>query len=88
MNSSSWCATKQKQYQRRVQNQREALAREAVLEELVTQEGAKRVILAGDKVAIPLLHQALSPQFEPLILLENNTESHTCCAIRGRTTTP
>jgi Bacterial archaeo-eukaryotic release factor family 10 len=70
MNSSSLCATNQKQYQRRVQNQREAFAREAVLEELVTQEGAKRVILAGDEVAIPLLHQALSPQFEPLILEE------------------
>lgn len=58
-----------KQYQRRVQNQREAFAREAAaaLEELVTQEGAKRVILAGDAVAIPLLHQALSPQLEPLI---------------------
>jgi NADPH-dependent ferric siderophore reductase len=37
------------------------------LEELVTQQGAKRVILAGDEVAIPLLHQVLSP-FEPLIL--------------------
>ena len=58
-----------KQYQRRVQNQREAFAREAAaaLEELVSQEGATRVILAGDEVAIPLLHQALSPQLEPLI---------------------
>jgi stalled ribosome rescue protein Dom34 len=58
-----------KQYQRRVQNQREAFAREAAaaLEELVSQEGATRVILAGDAVAIPLLHQALSPQLEPLI---------------------
>ena len=61
-----------KQYQRRVQNQREAFAREAAaaLEELVTQEGAKRVILAGDSVAIPLLHRALSTQLEPLILEE------------------
>ncbi len=58
-----------KQYQRRVQNQREAFAREAAaaLEELVSQAGAKRVILAGDEVAIPLLHRALSPQLEPLI---------------------
>jgi stalled ribosome rescue protein Dom34 len=58
-----------KRYQRHVQNQREAFAREAAaaLEELVTQEGAKRVILAGDEVAIPLLHRALSPQLEPLI---------------------
>ena len=58
-----------KQYQRHVQNQREAFAREAAtaLEELVNQEGARRVILAGDAVAIPLLHQAISPQLEPLI---------------------
>jgi stalled ribosome rescue protein Dom34 len=61
-----------KQYQRRVQNQREAFAREAAaaLEELVAHEGATRVILAGDEVAIPVLHQALSPQLEPLILEE------------------
>src|SRR5579884_4085422 len=61
-----------KQYQRRVQNQREAFAREAAaaLEELVSQEGAIRVILAGDEVAIPLLHRALSPRLEPLILEE------------------
>lgn len=61
-----------KQYQRRVQNQREAFVREAAaaLEELVTREGATRVILAGDEVAIPLLHRALSPQLEPLILEE------------------
>jgi ribosomal protein L30E len=58
-----------KRYQRHVQNQREEFAREAAaaLEELVIQEGAKRVILAGDEVAIPLLHRALSPQVEPLI---------------------
>lgn len=58
-----------KQYQRRVGNQREAFAREtaSTLEELVTQEGAKQVILAGDAVAIPLLHRALSPRLEPLI---------------------
>src|SRR5205085_1004806 len=61
-----------KRYQRHVQNQREAFAREAAaaVEELVTQEGAKRVILAGDEVAIPLLHRALSPQLEPLVLEE------------------
>lgn len=58
-----------KHYQRHVQNQREIFSREAatVLEELVRQEGAKRVILAGDEVAIPLLHRTLSPQLEPLI---------------------
>lgn len=58
-----------KQYQRRVQNKREAFAREAAtaLEDLVNQEGARCVILAGDAVAIPLLHQAISPQLEPLV---------------------
>lgn len=61
-----------KHYQRHVQNQREAFAREAAtaLENLVKQEDAKRVILAGDAVAIPLLHQALSPQLEPLVYEE------------------
>ena len=33
----------------------------------MVREGATRVILAGDEVAIPLLHRALSPQLEPLI---------------------
>ena len=58
-----------KRYQRRIENKREAFVREAAaaLEELVTHEGARRVILAGDAVAIPLLHQALSPLLEPLI---------------------
>jgi len=58
-----------KHYQRHVQNQREAFAKEAAtaLEDLVNQEGARRVILAGDAVAIPLLHQAISPQLEPLV---------------------
>ena len=58
-----------KRYQRHVENQREVFARDAAatLEELVTREGATRVILAGDAVAIPLLHRFLSPQLEPLI---------------------
>ncbi len=58
-----------KQYQRRVENQREEFAREAAaaLDTLVAQEGAKRVILAGDAVAIPLLHRALPSRLEPLI---------------------
>ncbi|MFL5661655.1 MAG: Vms1/Ankzf1 family peptidyl-tRNA hydrolase [Ktedonobacteraceae bacterium] len=58
-----------KRYQRHVDNQREEFAREAAaaVEELVIQEGAKQVILAGDAVALPLLHRALSPQLEPLI---------------------
>lgn len=59
----------QKRYQRRVENRRMDFAREVatVLESLVAHEGATRVILAGDAVAIPLLHRALSPQLEPLI---------------------
>lgn len=58
-----------KLYQRRVQNQREVFAREvaSALEELVARVGANRIILAGDAVAIPLLHQALPSQLEPLI---------------------
>jgi hypothetical protein len=58
-----------KRYQRRVQNQRIDFAREMAeaLEALVAREGATRVILAGDAVAIPLLHAALSPQLEPLV---------------------
>ncbi len=62
-------ALNHKRYQRRAENKREAFAREAAaaLEALVAQGGARRVILAGDEVAVPLLHQALSPQLEPLI---------------------
>src|SRR5690242_199368 len=58
-----------KNYQRRVQNRRIDFARDmaAAIEKLVAHEEATRVILAGDAVAIPLLHQALSPQLEPLI---------------------
>ena len=58
-----------KNYQRRVQNSRLDFAREMAreLETLVAHEQATRVILAGDAVAIPLLHQALAPHLEPLI---------------------
>ena len=58
-----------KRYQRRVENRRINFAREMAdaLEALVAHEGATRVILAGDAVAIPLLHQAISPQLEPLV---------------------
>jgi hypothetical protein len=65
MNSSSLCATNQKQYQRRVQNQREAFAREAVLEELVTQEGAMQLPLDLDegfpKVRVIVARHAAPP---------------------------
>lgn len=58
-----------KNYQRRVQNRRMDFAREmaAAIEELAAHEGATRIILAGDAVAIPLLHQALALQLEPII---------------------
>jgi peptide subunit release factor 1 (eRF1) len=59
----------QKRYQRRVENRRFDFAQEIAqaLEELAIHEGATRVILAGDAVAIPLLHQSLSPELEPLV---------------------
>jgi ribosomal protein L30E len=62
-------AMNQKRYQCRVQNKREGFAREAVaaIEELVDHEGARSVILAGDAVAVPLLHKALPPRLEPLV---------------------
>lgn len=58
-----------KRYQRRINNRRMDFAREMAeaLEALVAHEGATRVILAGDAVAIPILHRAISPQLEPLI---------------------
>lgn len=58
-----------KRYQRRVENRRVDFAREMAeaIEALVAHEDATRVILAGDAVAIPLLHKALPPQLEPLI---------------------
>lgn len=58
-----------KRYQRRVLNRRMDFAREMAdaIEALVQREGATRVILAGDAVAIPLLHKALPSQLEPLI---------------------
>ena len=62
-------ALNQARYHRRAENKRKAFAREAAsaIEELVQQEGARRVILAGDAVAIPLLHQELSSTIEPLV---------------------
>lgn len=59
----------QKRYQRRVDQKRQTFAQEAAraIEELVKVEGARRVVLAGDEVAIPHLHRALSPTLEPLV---------------------
>lgn len=58
-----------KRYQRRVLNRRMDFAREMAdgIDALAAHEGATRVILAGDAVAIPLLHKALPPRLEPLI---------------------
>lgn len=62
-------AINQKRYQRRADNKRREFAKEAAeaIERLVDQENATRVILAGDAVAIPHLHQALSQQIMPLV---------------------
>lgn len=59
----------QKRYQRRVDQQRRAFAQEAAraIEALVKEEGARRVVLAGDEVAIPHLHRALPSSLEPLV---------------------
>lgn len=59
----------QERYHRRAENKRWDFAREAAdaVEKLAKEEQASRIILAGDAVAIPLLHQALSPQLEPMI---------------------
>jgi stalled ribosome rescue protein Dom34 len=37
------------------------------IEASVIHESATRIILAGDEVAIPLLHKALPPKLEPLV---------------------
>jgi peptide chain release factor subunit 1 len=59
----------QASYQRHNANQRAEFAREtaAELERLVETEGASRVILAGDEVAIPLLQDALSPRVAGMV---------------------
>ena len=59
----------QARYQRHNANLRTGFAREtaAEIERLVDSEGASRVILAGDQVAIPLLQAALSPRVAALV---------------------
>jgi peptide chain release factor subunit 1 len=59
----------QASYQRHNANMRAAFAREtaAELARLVEAEGASRVVLAGDAVAIPLLQDALSPRMTSLV---------------------
>lgn len=61
--------TEERRYERRIDQKRQTFAREAAqaIEMLVKQEGARRVVLAGDEVAIPQLHRALSPSLEPLV---------------------
>ncbi len=51
-------------YQRHIEKHRTDFAREAAaeIELLVEREGASRVVLAGNQVALPLLHDALSPR--------------------------
>jgi len=59
----------QNQYQRHIARHRANVAREvaAEIERVVDQEGALRVILAGDAVAIPLLREALSPRIADML---------------------
>jgi Bacterial archaeo-eukaryotic release factor family 10 len=59
----------QASYQRHNAGLRAQFAREtaAELERLVDAEGASRVVLAGDEVAIPLLRDALSPRVADLV---------------------
>jgi peptide chain release factor subunit 1 len=54
----------QKRYQRRVDHNRDNFLKQAAeaIEELVQREGAVRLVLAGDAVAIPSLREALSQQ--------------------------
>ena len=56
-------------YQRHADERRAEVAREAAaeLQRVVQDEGAARVILAGDEVAIPLLRAALSPRVDALV---------------------
>jgi hypothetical protein len=59
----------QASYQRHNANMRAEFARETAseLERLVKAEGASRVVLAGDAVAIPLLQRALTPGVAALV---------------------
>lgn len=56
-------------YQRHIANHRAEFAREAAaeIERLVDQEDARRVILAGNEVALPLLLAALTPRVRTLL---------------------
>ncbi len=65
-------AWSQARYQRKVESHRADFAGEVAseIERLVHAEGAARVILAGDEVAIPLLRGALSPQVTALVCAE------------------
>ena len=59
----------QARYQRHIDKHRAEFAREAVaeIERLVDEEGAARLILAGDEVAITPLRAALSPRLTELV---------------------
>ncbi len=59
----------QARYQRHITKHRTDFAREAArdIEALIAQEGAVRLILAGDEVAMPLLLEALSPASRELL---------------------
>ncbi|HWQ13469.1 MAG TPA: Vms1/Ankzf1 family peptidyl-tRNA hydrolase [Roseiflexaceae bacterium] len=59
----------QARFQRHIQHNRLAFMKEAgeAIEALVRREGATRLIVAGNEVAVPLLKDALSPQVKELL---------------------
>lgn len=63
---------KQKKYQRNIENNREDFAKLAAksVEELIEKEDAKKLIIAGDEVAVPIFQEALTQKTQE-ILSEN-----------------
>jgi peptide chain release factor subunit 1 len=59
----------QARFQRHIQNNRVEFIKTAAeaIEQLVQREGATRLVLAGNEVALPLLKDALSPQMAQLL---------------------
>ena len=68
---------KQKKYQQNIDNNREDFAKDAAetVDELIKQERAKKLIIAGDEVSTPLFEEALSQKTRE-ILSENVLRIH------------
>jgi len=60
---------KQKKYQRNIENNREDFAKQAAqaVEELIDQENARKLIVAGDEVAVPLFQDSLTPKTREIV---------------------